>query len=93
MKRNFLYKELNQVLVSVEQCASLYLLEDFLRNRIKNMDDVKSLKLPSSYFSSRSSRTGSKESRIIVEKALEQMRELLETSTSRENFVHRNEEL
>jgi len=50
MKRNFLYSELKQVLVSVEQCASLFLLEDFLRNRIKTMDDVKALKTPPSFY-------------------------------------------
>jgi len=33
-------------MVSVEHCASLFLLEDFLRNRIKNIEDVKNLKIP-----------------------------------------------
>lgn len=37
-------------MVSVEQCASLFLLEDFLRNRIKTMDDVKTLKVPPSFL-------------------------------------------
>jgi hypothetical protein len=52
MKRNFLYTELKHVLISVEQCASLYLLEDFLRNKIKTNDDVKALKTPSSFLDS-----------------------------------------
>jgi len=43
-KRNFLYSELQQVLISVEQCASLWLLEDFLRNKIRTVEDVKALK-------------------------------------------------
>jgi hypothetical protein len=46
VKRNFLYNELKQVMVSVENCACLFLLEDFLRNRIKNIEDVKNLKIP-----------------------------------------------
>jgi hypothetical protein len=51
LKRNFLYNELQQVLISVEQCASLWLLEDFLRNKIRTMEDVKNLKQPQSYYS------------------------------------------
>ena len=58
LKRNFLYTELKQVLVSVEQCASLILLEDFLRNRIKTIEDVKTLKVPPSYYGSTKSSTG-----------------------------------
>lgn len=50
VKRNFLYGELKHVLISVEQCASLWLLEDFLRNKIKTLDDVKALKVPSTFF-------------------------------------------
>lgn len=50
VKRNYLYSELKQVLISVEQCASLYLLEDFLRNKIKTTEDVKSLKMPPSFY-------------------------------------------
>ena len=52
MKRNSLYTELRSVLLSVEQCASLSLLEDFLRNKIKSQNDVKSLKTPHSFYDS-----------------------------------------
>ena len=45
-----MYGELKTVLLSVEQCASLWLLEDFLRNKIKSMADVKALKTPPSFY-------------------------------------------
>lgn len=94
IKRNFLYNELKQVLVSVEQCASLFLLEDFLRNRIRTMDDVKTLKLPQSYYSSRPGGRGipTKEGRMIIDRALERMRQMIEGSLSRDEAREQNEE-
>ncbi len=49
-KRHMLYSQLNAVLVSIEHCASLYLVEDFLRGRIRNQEDVKMLKAPQSFL-------------------------------------------
>jgi hypothetical protein len=86
-KRNFLFTELKQVMVSVEQCASLFLLEDFLRNRIKTMDDVKTLKVPPSYYSSQpkpgtsaSSLGTHRLARHFVERTIERMRETMENT-------------
>ena len=93
-----MYAELNQVLVSVEQCASLFLLEDFLRNRIKNIDDVKNLKTPQSYYGSMktattaANNTQSKQARLIMDKALERMREMMESTASRERMRTESEE-
>ena len=43
-KRDYLYSEMKYVSISVDHCASLWLLEDFLRQRVKSIEDVKSLK-------------------------------------------------
>lgn len=43
-KRDYLYNEMKSVSISVDHCASMWLLEDFLRQRIKSLDDVRSLK-------------------------------------------------
>lgn len=43
-KRHYLYSELGQIPVTVEQSSCLQILEDFLRNRIKTVDHVKGLK-------------------------------------------------
>ncbi len=95
LKRNFLFNELKQVLVSVEQCASLFLLEDFLRNRIRNMDDVKTLKTPASHFTQ--SRYGGGVSskaavRSILDKAVNKMRDLIEGGGTRESMREESEE-
>jgi hypothetical protein len=45
LKRHMLYSELKTIDVTVEQSSCLQILEDFLRNRIKNIQDVKRLKL------------------------------------------------
>lgn len=82
MKRNFLYNELKTVMVSVEQCASLFLLEDFLRNRIKTMDEVKALKIPSGLFQSKPTH-GSSHHRIVrhlVERIIDQMRDVMDST-------------
>lgn len=44
MKRHYLYNELQQIPVTVEQSSCLQILEDFLRNKIKTIDHVKGLK-------------------------------------------------
>ena len=44
MKRHFLYNEIKQIPVTVEQSSCLQILEDFLRNRIRSMEEVKVLK-------------------------------------------------
>jgi hypothetical protein len=44
MKRDYLYSELKSIPVTVEQQSNLQILEDFLRNKIKTMDNVKGLK-------------------------------------------------
>lgn len=49
MKRNYLYNELKQIPVTVEQSSCLQILEDFLRNRIKTIDQVKGLKFDYGY--------------------------------------------
>lgn len=49
MKRHFLYNELKQIPVQVEQSSCLQILEDFLRNRIKSLDQVKGLKMDYGY--------------------------------------------
>lgn len=95
LKRNFLFNELKQVLVSVEQCASLFLLEDFLRNRIRNLDDVKTLKTPPAHYSQ--SRYGGGVSskiavRAILDKAINKMRDIIEGSGSRESMREESEE-
>ena len=43
-KRDYLYSELKSIPVTVEQQSNLQILEDFLRNKIKTMDNVKGLK-------------------------------------------------
>ena len=65
-------------MVSVEQCASLFLLEDFLRNRIKTMDDVKTLKTPQSFLGDVKGSNSSRATRPFFEQALDQMRDLLD---------------
>ena len=75
----------------------MHLLEDFLRNRIKNMDDVKSLKTPPSYYSSMKSTafgssSSSRQARLILDKSLDRMRELIESSSSRERMRFECEE-
>ncbi len=80
IKRNFLFSELKQVLISVEQCASLWLLEDFLRTKIKSQTDVKVLKVPqqpSGILSQTQKTNSSKQSREIVEKAMIKMKEII----------------
>ena len=37
MKRHYLYTELKQIPVAVEQSSCIQVLEDFLRNRVKNI--------------------------------------------------------
>ena len=44
LKRHQLYNELKQIPVTVEQSSCLQVLEDFLRNQIKTMENVKGLK-------------------------------------------------
>lgn len=44
LKRDYLYSELKSIPVTVEQQSNLQILEDFLRNKIKTMDNVKNLK-------------------------------------------------
>lgn len=44
LKRHFLYNEIKQIPVTVEQSSCLQILEDFLRNRIRSMEEVKVLK-------------------------------------------------
>jgi len=44
LKRNHLYSELKQIPVTVEQSSCLQILEDFLKNRVRTMEHVKSLK-------------------------------------------------
>lgn len=83
LKRNLLYQELKSVLISVEQCASLWLLEDFLRSRIKTVEDVKGLKAPPNFYNQMKSSTTNKHARTIMEKALDKMRELLEKPQDR----------
>jgi hypothetical protein len=71
-------------MVLVEQCASLFLLEDFLRNRIKTMDDVKTLKTPQSFLGDVKGSNPSRATRPFFEQALDQMRDLLDIQGSRE---------
>lgn len=86
MKRNYLYQELGQVLISVEHCASLHLLEDFLRNRVKTPEDVKGLKTPSSYYGGYTGmRRGPEggfgpEGKAIIDDSLNKIRDLMEGS-------------
>jgi hypothetical protein len=61
------------------------LMEDFLRNRVKTVDDVKSLKTQiGSYGGSEKAPFGSSESRreamALVEKSISKMREVLQPS-------------
>lgn len=81
-------------MVSVEQCASLFLLEDFLRNRIKTIDDVKTLKAPQSYLGEMKASTSqpSKAARPIFEQTLDQMRDLLDIQGSRETIRQEHDE-
>jgi hypothetical protein len=44
IKRDYLYSELKSIPVTVEQQSNLQILEDFLRNKIKTMENVKGLK-------------------------------------------------
>jgi hypothetical protein len=44
MKRDYLYSELKSIPVTVEQSSCLQILEDFLRNRIRSLEQVKGLK-------------------------------------------------
>jgi hypothetical protein len=44
VKRDYLYNEMKNITVSVDHCASMWLLEDFLRSRIKSPEDVAALK-------------------------------------------------
>ena len=39
------------MLISVEKCSCIWLLEDFLKNRVRSMDDAKSLRIPPSFDS------------------------------------------
>ena len=43
MKRDYLYGELKSIPVTVEQSSCLQILEDFLRNRIRSLEQVKGL--------------------------------------------------
>jgi hypothetical protein len=100
-KRNFIYSELKSFTASVEQCASLFLLEDFLRNRIKTMEDVRTLKVPPLYGQPSSSHLESSNSslprhrliRHLIERLLDQMRDLLESTDglNREEIRAENE--
>jgi len=45
VKRHYLYTELGQIPVTVEQSSCLQVLEDFLRSRVKTLEQVKGLKL------------------------------------------------
>lgn len=95
MKRNLLYSELQQVLISVEQCASLWLLEDFLRSKIKTLDDVKGLKQPQQSFY-QSLKRGDKPlegpARQILDRALDRMRDMIEGGSSRDRFREEGDE-
>ena len=44
MKRHHLYSELKQIPVHVEQSSCIQVLEDFLRNRVRTINQVKGLK-------------------------------------------------
>ena len=44
LKRDYLYTELKSIPVTVEQSSCLQILEDFLRNRIRTLEQVKGLK-------------------------------------------------
>jgi hypothetical protein len=44
LKRHSLYSELGQIPVTVEQSSCLQILEDFLRNRVKTLEQVKGLR-------------------------------------------------
>jgi hypothetical protein len=55
------------------------------------MDDVKSLKTPPTFYSSMKSAafgssSSSRQARLILDKALDRMRELIESSSSRERM-------
>ena len=88
VKRNHLFTELKQVLISVELCASLFLLEDFLRNRVKTIDDVKTLRSQlggGSYGvaadrESALSNPNKREIFALLEKTIVKMREVLDIS-------------
>lgn len=55
LKRDYLYSELKSIPVTVEQQSNLQILEDFLRNKIKTMDNVKGLKFDYGFGDSRPS--------------------------------------
>ena len=50
LKRHYLYSELGEIPVTVEQSSCLQILEDFLRNRIKTIEHVKDLKFDTCGF-------------------------------------------
>lgn len=45
LKRHSLYSELGQIPVTVEQSTCLQVLEDFLRNKVKTVDQVRGLRM------------------------------------------------
>lgn len=88
-------------MVSVEQCASLFLLEDFLRNRIKTIEDVKALKIPQqSLYGSLKQTTSSstrpsqhhRVCRLIVDRCIDRLRDLLESGGTHEEIKALSEE-
>jgi hypothetical protein len=60
------------------------ILEDFLRNKIKSLDDVKALKTPPSFYESMHKNQRSAAARQVMEKALDRMREIIDGGMSKD---------
>lgn len=84
-------------MISVEHCASLHLLEDFLRNRVKTPEDVKGLKTPASYYNGYGDyRAGFRkgpeggfgaEGKAIIDSSLTKIRDLMDGSHSHAELI------
>ena len=88
MHRDYLFSELKMVTVSVDHCASMWLLEDFLRTRCKTIDEIKKLKAPQAYAKRHNNNSKvisqSPLAMDILDAAKDRLREILENGESDE---------